>query len=247
MKKKYALNKSYFKNRRPEDPSTPLEVMQYCLENGEMPYQSKFDSVTTESIYECFIEFQKRNRVQLSQYFTPPKVAKQMVDMLDNYTRSYNVPVLDMCCGYGAITYPLSYAGFCNIQAFDIDPDMIELFELQATDLHTIDTFTSDFKELLSNRQFGNSLDFYTSPNVISNPPYEIPSLTKFFELLDEILGDNVAVLLLPKGFVDKTSPSKLVGLLQNFRVLEREDAVEEFAHTKLKAEVVVLKKEIVI
>ncbi len=68
IKKKYALNNSYFKNKGPQDPSTPFEVLEYVKQHNELPYKEK---IHDNWFYDCFVEYQKRNGVFNSQYFTP--------------------------------------------------------------------------------------------------------------------------------------------------------------------------------
>ena len=46
-----------------------------------------------------------------------------------------------------------------------------------------------------------------------------------------------------PKGFMQKQKPKALVEILEKFDVIHQEDMDEEFARTKINAEIVVLKK----
>ena len=57
--KKYALNNSYFKNRKNSYPANPLEVAMYHEQHGTLP----FDYSGTDWLYETYIEYQKRNSV----------------------------------------------------------------------------------------------------------------------------------------------------------------------------------------
>ena len=60
-----------------------------------------------------------------------------------------------------------------------------------------------------------------------------------------DLLGDGgLAILLLPKGFIDKDKPKALVEILEKFSVMHREDMEEDFARTAIKAEIVVLEKD---
>lgn len=224
--KKYSLNRSYFKFKEYGAPDTILEIAQYTAEHGELPFEYHGDNW----VYDAFIEKQKRERVYNSQFFTPPNTAKQLADVAEQYIDSTEL-VTDACCGFGQLMNELAERRFTTI-GFDVDRDLCEI----------------------ANKYFGNETLFAENKNfkdwndkvkaVVSNPPYEVPALTEFLNKLYENLEDQgVAVLLIPKGFVDKERPKKLVQILDKFNVIHREDMQEEFALTKIRAEIVVLEK----
>ena len=229
VKKKYALNNSYFKNRNYGTPSNPYEVYQYFDQHGELPYVD--GELTDNWIYECFVEFQKRNGVYNSQFFTPENTAQELVWRLGMYANAGD-EILEPCCGFGQITRILSNEGFSNVTAFDIDSKLVEI--------------ASDFipgYEIIED-DYMNSDDERKYEFIISNPPYEVKELTQFLEYsLAKLHIKGKAILLIPVGFLDKTRPANLVKVLNDFSILERIPMLEEFARTKTKAEIVVLEK----
>lgn len=229
VKKKYALNNSYFKNRTYNMPSNPFEVYLYFKEYGELPYTD--GELTDNWIYECFVEFQKRNGVYNSQFFTPEKTASEMVYKLEMYA-NFNDEILEPCCGFGQITRLLANAGFEKVTAFDNAATLVEI----ASDL------LPNFEIL--NDDFRNSEDERKYEFIISNPPYEVKELTQFLEYcLTKLYTKGKAILLIPAGFLDKSRPANLVKVLNDFSILERIKMAEEFARTKISAEIVVLEK----
>ena len=233
-KKRYALNNSYFKNRLPSMPANPLEVMYYFTQHGELPFDMGSD--TDNWLYECYVEYQKRAGVYGSQFFTPPATAKRIAELAFEYFNNEeamgtNYPVTDMCSGFGMLSKPLVDLGF-KPKGYDFSSEMIELYAQYAKSDCRVFNFEDDDK---INGCF----------RVVSNPPYEVPKLTKFFERLhSDILADKgKAIILLPKGFMQKQKPKALVEILEKFDVIHQEDMDEEFARTKINAEIVVLKK----
>lgn len=232
LKKKFALNNSYFKNRQYNSPSNPFEVLEYYKVYNELPYEN--GTITDNWFYDCFIEYQKRAGVYNSQFFTPTNTAKRMVEILSMFADTSD-SVLDACCGFGQITKELYAENYTQISAFDIDKKMIDACELLYD--YDIDFYKDDFKEpKICNR--------WKFKYIISNPPYEIKDLTIFFEWLNETLSEGgKAVLLIPAGFLDKQRPSNLVKVLNNFFIESREPMTEKFDRTGVVAEIVVLSK----
>ena len=230
--KKYALNNSYFKNRKNSYPANPLEVAMYHEQHGTLP----FDYSGTDWLYETYIEYQKRNSVYHSQFFTPPATALRIASLADRHFvdpkgEANGRPwVMDMCCGFGMLSKPIRELGFI-VRGFDFSTEMVDLYNLSQDCIAERCDYENDAVELY---------DW-----VVSNPPYEVPKLTKFFERLhSEILADNgKAIILLPKGFMLKEKPKALVEILEKFNIIHSEDMTEDFAHTKIKAEIVVLEK----
>ena len=234
VKKKFALNNSYFKNRLPDAPANPFEVLDYFNQHGELPYTN--GEITDDWFYDCFIEYQKRAGVQNSQFFTPTETAKQIAHTLWMYAGD-NDDVLEPCCGFGQITRQLFKQGFTNVSAFDNDEQMIEACKwlyLDDTDCFEVYDYTSDDRFHLG-RKF---------PFIVTNPPYELKELTDFLEYAREKLDAcGIAVLLLPCGFLDKARPARLVQILNDFSIVERIPMTESFARTGARAEIVVLAK----
>ncbi len=227
IKKKYALNNSYFKATYYYHPQDVYEVLGYLKQHGELPFKGLEGNEYW--IYETFIEYQKRVRVELSQYFTPPKTAKLLAEIALKYFTNENEVILDACCGFGALSYELKKEGRTCI-GFD------GCYNMGALYTH----FTGfEFEN--------NSFEFYKKQHkyIVANPPYEIPLLTAFLEKLhNNMLSDNgTAVLLMPKDFVKKDKPKALVEILNKFNVCEVEAMQEQFALTGINAEIVVLRK----
>lgn len=230
IKKKYALTNSYFKNRRPQDPSTPFEVLEYVIQHQELPYNSES---TDNWMYECFCEYQKRAGVYNSQFFTPAKTANRIAELADEYFVKSNPYVLDACCGFGMLTKALRAKGFI-VDGFDNYTGFKQLYSF----FTECQFLAKDFREL-GDGDFARNVY-----SVVSNPPYEVKECSEFIECLFNWLQfGGIAVLLLPKGFIDKERPKATVDILKKYEVLHREDMTEPFERTATKAEIVVLKK----
>ncbi|WP_298118092.1 ParB/RepB/Spo0J family partition protein [Flavobacterium sp.] len=229
VSKKYALNNSYFKNTPPTYPRNPLEVAMYAEQHNELPFNMELES-NPNWLYYTYIEYQKRNNVYHSQFFTPPATAIRMAEISEsNFTK--DPYVLDACCGFGMLSKEVREKGYI-VKGFDFSADMVDLFNF------TIDGIAEQL-----NYEEDSIEQCYD--NIIANPPYELPKLTKFLEVIYDVLTEKgVAVLLIPKGFIDKDKPKALVSILDKYIVLDREDMSEDFGHTKVKAEIVVLNKK---
>ncbi len=228
-KKRYSLNNSYFKNRIQTMPETPLEVMYYFNQHGELPFVMGSD--TDNWLYECYVEYQKRVGVYVSQFFTPPATAKRMAELAEEYFQE-DCFVLDACCGFGMLTKAVNEKGFI-VNGFDNNRELLELYNHYTGCI-------SETKDIHAYLYESN----VAWRNIISNPPYEIKECTQFFKLLEDLMNsDAKAILLLPKGFVDKDKPKALFSILEKFNVVHREDMSEEFARTKINAEIVIIEK----
>jgi predicted RNA methylase len=237
VKKKFALNNSYFKNRLPDMPENPFEVLDYLLQHNELPYTDKYGN-PNEWFYDCFVEYQKRAGVQNSQFFTPTATAERIAHTVHTYA-NFCEDVLEPCCGFGQITQQLFELGFENVSAFDNDEKMVSAAQKLTIRKDEVDCFevydyTSDDHIHLARKY----------PFIVSNPPYGNKELTDFLEYVREKLDcKGIAVLLLPLGFLDKMRHSRLVQILNDFSILEREPMEEPFARTGTRAEIVVLEK----
>ncbi len=224
VRKQYALKNSYFKNQGySSNPQNPTQVMQYYKQHGELPFAYHGDNW----LYDCYNEYQKRNGVWHSQFFTPDTTANRMAELATKYFDK-SIPVLDACCGFGQLTRALVKQGF---QAFgyDFSYDLVELYkEYTKCDAQNIDfqSFKTKYK------------------NIMSNPPYEVPLLTEFLKCTYEILEDGgKLILLIPNGFVDKTKPKRTAEILLKYKFLYSEPMKEDFVRTNIYAEIVVLEK----
>ncbi|WP_289035626.1 ParB/RepB/Spo0J family partition protein [uncultured Flavobacterium sp.] len=225
VSKKYSLNRSYFKNRRQDSPATISEVAQYLKEHNELPFEYSGDNW----VYDAYIEYQKYTNVYHSQYFTPDATALRMAEIAKDYFDKSEI-VLDACCGFGQLSKNLATDGY-SIEAFDFSSELVETYN-SINSPHR----TADVKEI---EDMNGSYK-----NIISNPPYEVPTMTLFLDKLNDCLvEDGTAVLLLPKGFMEKKNPKKLYTLLSGFSIIFREDMKEDFEHTQWKSEIIVLRK----
>lgn len=222
-KQKYSLNNSYFKFRKHDMPGSPIEITKFHQEKNELPFAYNGDNW----MYDMFIEYQKRNGVYSSQFFTPDATAHRMADLANEYFDT-EVYVLDACCGFGQISRALHSYGFL-VTGFDIDKGLIDMYHHNVGAIAEV----SDFREYTSKYK-----------HVVSNPPYEVPVLTEFLQYLHNTLEtDGRAILLLPKGFIDKERPKTISDIMAKFVCLHREDMQEDFSRTKIKAEIIVLHK----
>ena len=222
--KKYQLVNSYFKVAGMYGlPQVILEISEYLKLNGELPFKYSGDNW----VYDAFCEFQKKNGVQNSQYLTPDATVERMMYLACKYFKEMDV--LEPCCGTGQITKELLKYEY-NVEAFDNDPVMTKICEI-VTKLPIV--YLRDFK-------------YFTGKHnqIIANPPYEIHILIEFLEWIYESQDcGGISILLLPRKFIDKGKPSRLFQVLFKFGVLERENMQEEFARTKIPAEIVVLRR----
>jgi SAM-dependent methyltransferase len=237
--KKYQLHNSYFKvNKMYGLPETITEIAYYEKEHGELPF--KYDG--SNWVYDAFVERQKYRGVYNSQFLTPDQTCDTLMHFAGKYFHEKNNDVLEPFCGTGQITKELIKCGY-SVEAFDNDDQMI----LFCDSFHNKDSGNVIF-ECCDFRDFDkpNKAGFYRKHHnqIVANPPYELPELTEFLEWTDEMQDcGGISVLLLPKGFIDKDKPKRTFQILSKFGLLEREDMREEFARTKTRAEIVVLKK----
>jgi len=174
LKKKYALNNSYFKNRQHNAPSNPFEVLEYYKEHGELPYEN--GAIKEDWFYLCFVEYQKRAGVHNQQFFTPTKTAERVAE-LAYYNSDESERILDACCGFGQLTIALKNKGFTQIEAFDNDKQMVDA----CFDLTGIPARYYDFKDEEKNFSMKYQL-------IVSNPPYDVKELTEFLYFIYEHL-----------------------------------------------------------
>lgn len=238
IKKKYALVNSYFKNRTADMPKEPLEVAEYFEEHNELPYNHHGESENW--LYDCFTEYQKRTEINNNQFFTPPAVAKRMAEILNEYVNKKDEIIIDACCGYGQITKALC-PYFSHIVAFDNDWYVNELFKFY---MKGVSSYIEFYKDDFTQTEYFK-IDLHQVKGIISNPPYDIPLLTEFLYFVHQnLLEGGYACLLLPKNFINKTKPKKLIEILGTFEIKHRENPSKPFARTATKAEIVVLQKK---
>jgi SAM-dependent methyltransferase len=248
-KNKYSLNRSYFKNRLPSNPSTPLEVQQYYRQHRELPYKN--GEIKEDWLGECWAEYNKKKGVIHEQFFTPKNIAADMLEFFwafkkadRNYYR--NQRILEPCCGYGEITKEIlsefQDGEDIDLFLFDIDPVMIES-NILFNDLENkkyVKYENYDFTK--ENNYVDNQCK---GRDIICNPPYSKPLLAAFLKKCLEWMNDgNFAVLLLPYGFTQQSN-KEIQKILLEFSGIYHKNIYQgsEFANTKIKTQIIVLKK----
>lgn len=222
--KKFALNNSYFKNRRPWDPDTILEIVKYLKENWELPFRYEWNNF----VYDAMCERQKKKSVYNNQFLTPNDTAIEIAYKAKLYTDAWET-ILDACCWTGQLAKYIINMWF-DVEWFDIDEEMVEICKLIYPDKNF---WKMNYKEPNNDRMY---------QTVVANPPYNVNDLIEFLQYIYSILpSDWIAVLLIPMWFLDKSRPRNLVKVMNNFAILERRPMEEEFARTKVRAEIVVL------
>ncbi len=223
--KKFALQNSYFKNRRRDDPDTLPEIVTYHKQHGELPFRYDGDNWP----YDTVCERQKRRGVTNCQYLTPDAVAVKMA-WLARWYAPEETQVLDACCGTGQITKELLKHGFA-VSAFDIDVSMTEVHQYLYPECYAA---IADFRQL----------DGMQVPLIVSNPPFDRAIAVEFIDwLVRSLTPGGRAVLLLPDRYVDKDKPKALAENLSRLNIIDRSTPKEKFVHTNVAFEIVVVKK----
>lgn len=222
--KKYALNNSYFKNRKHNYPDTILEIVKYKQQFGKLP----FNYTASNWLYESMIERQKRHGVQNDQYLTPEKTAAQIAELTNNFQPKDDI-VLDACCGMGQLTKYL-LQNKLNVIGFDIDPDMVEICRLSYPEA-TFELYNFLDMEILQQYDL-----------IVSNPPHSQKDIASFFNWLSSALNDEgKAILLIPKDYMKKEKPQLLAEYLKRFDTLHQEGMQESFYHTNKACEICIV------
>lgn len=221
--KRYALTSSYYKHRQMGCPDTLAEIYDYLQQHGELPFRYEGDNWS----YDAMCERQKRPGVYLSQYLTPDRTARQMaalaVRYFDNDSR-----IVDACCGTGQLTRALIAGGVhpSAIVGFDMDRELVDIYERLYP---TVGAMRIRFEDI----------DFRCE-NIIANPPFETAECISFFDWLSKV---QIAVLLLPHGFIDKQRPKAIQETMRHFIIHYRTPMQEPFARTNCRAEIAVLER----
>lgn len=102
------------------------EILDYQEQYGELPFRYEGDNW----LYDAMCERQKRRGVDLSQYLTPDRTARQMVALAVRYFEN-DGRIVDVCCGTGQLTCGLLAEGVSasTIVAFDADCEMADLYQ----------------------------------------------------------------------------------------------------------------------
>lgn len=235
-KKKRSLNRSYFKLCYGDQPRDPYQCLDYYHEHGERPFVP-FGQDEKEIIYNMFVEYQKKNTSDMKfydQFYTPLKTAKRLAYLI----REYGDPltICDACCGYGSITQFIIAPNYYNrhsIYWFDIyepNANFCRKTVKWENDSVRIDRYSID--------QVTDSFDC-----IVSNPPFK--PLQEFLERVYKSLNSNwYAILLLPRGYMEKERPKALVETINKFDIIQREKMEEKFETTGIMCDIYVVKKK---
>lgn len=224
--KHYALENSYFKHRLLTWPDTLSEIFDYRRQHGELPFRYEGDNWP----YAAMCERQKHRGVHLSQYLTPDATACRMALLAMRHFGKG--PIMDVCCGTGQLTRALLAQGVAYSRICGLDADR-EMTNIYSRLYPLVQTLCGSYRTIT-----------YRCENVIANPPFENRKCIDFLMWLAEVQapGDR-AVLLLPRGFIDKSRPQGLAIVVARFAVLDRTPMQEAFARTNVCAEIVVLER----
>jgi SAM-dependent methyltransferase len=248
-KNKYSLNRSYFKNRLPNNPSTPLEVQQYYREHKELPYKN--GEIKEDWLWECYAEYNKKKSIVHEQFFTPNNIAADMLEVFWTFkqaNRNYyrNQRILEPCCGYGEITKEILLdfqdGEDIDLFLFDIDPIMIES-NILYNDLENKEYVKYEKYDLT--KEYKHIDQDCQGRDIICNPPYSKPLLAAFLEKCLEWMNvGNIAVLLVPYGFTQQRNKEIQKNLLE-FSGIYHKNIYQgsEFGNTKIKTQIIVLEK----
>ncbi len=224
MKMKKLTLSSYFKRKKQNDPDTISEIVSYFKEHGELPFVCESENW----IYDVMVERQKKRGKIIGQVMTPDSVAVKVATIAAKYKPKSNT-VLDACCGTGQLTRQLIKKGF-TVSAFDSDEKMVFAHNYFHPECNAKQ---SDYRDM----DGGNRYDL-----IVSNPPFGAKDLKYFFKWLYQSLSaDGVAILILPKEYIDKKRPKELAELLSCFQVKERKKITEKFPLVTEYTEIVVI------
>ncbi len=149
--------------------------------------------------------------------------------------------ILDVCCGFGILSQKLMDNGFENITAFDVSYNLTEIFKGICAERYSeisINIECENYERFFQNLDFKKDKGY----NIISNPPYEMEHMIPFFQNLYNVMEeDNIAVILIPKGFINKERPKQLKDITSKFKILHSEDMKVKFERTGVNAEILVL------
>lgn len=240
VKKKYTLKNVYYKNTMYSNtyPREMKDLVAYFREWGDLPFELP-ESQKENWLYYAYCEYQKRHTVYLDQFFTPPATAQRMADLIDqlfveNKVYLSDQKIVDLCCGFGMLSKPLVEHGY-RVVGIDMAWDMEDLYTFYTDDMcnyvHADVTEPVGYLDLIKN-----------APVIVSNPPYDVPKLTKILSNIHPVMNPGQRlVMLLPRGFVEKSRPKAFVEVMEKFSVTNTLTMNEDFERTKIKAEIVVL------
>ncbi|MFV0538248.1 MAG: N-6 DNA methylase [Dysgonomonas sp.] len=232
--KKYALNNSYFKNKKEGYPDTLLDIVKYHEQFHELPFEYSGENW----IYDTMLERQKRSGVKYCQYLTPDKIAQQIAELTNNFIPKDN-KVLNACCGVGQIARSLLQSGL-DVRGFDIDPEMVEICKMLYPNGEFLQyKIEKESNDLIKEDQLDrlDGLDL-----IVSNPPLQLNDLTIFLDWLSWALSfKGRAILMLPKNTFSKTGSKQLGHLIERFKVLHQEPVEDGAGNMKIQCELYIV------
>jgi hypothetical protein len=240
VEKKYSLE-WYWKNPNFYAPTDPFQCLEYREQHGEWPFAIK-ESDLVEQFYDIITAYQKRRGVWGDQFFTPPEgaaflaskandICSKMTTATGSKVAKYDIAVLDACAGFGMLTAAMLKYEFM-VEAFERDFALCQcaqrLFEGHPG-LVSIEC------EGMEHYNVNDCFDL-----IIANPPFSQQMGLEFFRNAPRWAGQGTIMLaILPNGFAYKTRPAALVQQLDRWEILDSWPFPYEFAHTKVKSELV--------
>lgn len=236
--KRYSLN-HYWKNPDYQAPTDPLQCLEYFMQHGEWSFAVAESNMFTE-FYQCIVEYQKRRGVWADQHHTPPEaatfVARKAVEVFEakknlwQHTIQSSISVLDACAGFGSLTNALLKCGFM-VDAFERDYALTKCAEILFEGHPGLCSFQCEDMEGYKAEPFHL---------IVANPPFSNDSGLVFLENARRWSAPGTNMLaILPNGYAYKTRPKRLVDELDKWEILNSWPLPGEFAHTKVRAEVV--------
>lgn len=211
---KFSLDTSYFKNNSKKGhPDSLPDIVSYWKKYNELP----FNYNGNDWLYDTMIARQKVHGIQNDQYMTPDTIARQIVELTNNFLPEDN-NVLNACCGIGQLTKHLLESKF-NVFGYDADETLVETCNLmypQAQFYHY--DFCKSNEELIALSRV-KQWDL-----IVSNPPSSKRNITSFIGWLSEALSDNgKAIVLMPDDFEYKKYNKFYKIYVERFKILTKE------------------------
>ena len=230
VSKRYSID-YYWKGGAPMGwPDSPTAALAYWLQHGSWPFDFRLPDRLVDQYYEVQIAYQKRRGVYADQFFTSPGNCDFVFDCIQkDATSRLARTVLDACAGFGMLASRLldneNYAVTTLERDWVLPNDSDVLLEGRANIV----------RDEFQTYQPAEKFDL-----VVSNPPFSGNTGVEFIQSIPKFLAPyGMAWLILPVGFVDKTRPKALTDALDRFSIERRVNLPEDFAHTKIRCELV--------
>lgn len=229
--KKYTVDYYWKGGAPPQCPQNTSQALAYYIQHKEWPFTlPNPEAPLVEQYYAAKISHQKRSGVWADQHFTSPINANFVFDQM--FVPSVRGKrLLDACSGFGMLASGAVRHGHSVTlleRDYELFNDAMLIFADASNEAVHI---CEDFKNYWPSTPFDV---------VVSNPPFSSNSGVEFLEQLHHwLVPRGSAFLILPQGFIKKTRPARIPSALEKFAVLWTTDLPDEFAHTKVKCELV--------